>query len=63
VADNNSPYITAHSSRTINKIQTNSNALYGNVKYDDNTIPITIDTGANVCVCVCVCQTTIIEYI
>jgi len=48
-ADYSSPFITAQSSQTINKIQHTSDALYINVEFNNTIIPITVDTGANIC--------------
>ncbi|KAF0716453.1 Uncharacterized protein FWK35_00025892 [Aphis craccivora] len=48
-ADNCSPYITATPMYKINKINSTPDALFIETKFNNTTLPITIDTGANIC--------------
>ena len=48
-ADNCSPLISAQASHIINKIQDTPDALYIHARFNDSIIPITVDTGANIC--------------
>lgn len=48
-SDNFSPLITDISKQNMNRINYKPDALYIEAKFNNTTLPITIDTGANIC--------------